>query len=205
MIKKYEFSRYSTNTYLLIEGSKSIFFDPIGPIDDLKRVVEESDTELQGIVYTHGHFDHIASANEVYDAFQVGIYIHQDEKDFLFDAQLNLSGLFNEKFQFVHQEAVHYFTEDGEYEIAGIRLHIIHTPGHTKGGIIIQYGNEIITGDTLFQGSIGRTDLPTGDYQVLRKSLQKFRTFDPDTILHPGHGPSTSVKQELNTNPYLKD
>ena len=150
---------------------------------------------------THGHGDHIGGAQAFVDKYCIPIYIHEDDVEMLSSPTLNLS---------IHMgvqktlDGDLVVVKDGDkIKLDSTDFTVLETPGHTPGGVSYYADGIVVVGDTLFQSSIGRTDFPKGSYEQLLKSITtKLYTLPGDTIVFPGHGPSTTIVQEMNTNPY---
>jgi len=205
--KKFDVMRFlvgplDVNAYLVIDkATKEAFLvDPGGDPREIKEAVKKSGADLKFIINTHGHGDHIIAD----DSFGVPLYIHKDDARFLKDPYLNLSGDFGLPLKIKTEPKL---LSDGDtIPIGNSRISIIHTPGHTPGGICIVLGNIIFTGDTLFSGSIGRTDFPDGNQEKLLMSINKrLLKFKDDTLILPGHGGSSTIGEERVNNPFLGD
>jgi glyoxylase-like metal-dependent hydrolase (beta-lactamase superfamily II) len=130
------------------------------------------------------------------------VYAHRLEKDFLTDPDKNLSGMFGMFFK--SPEATKLLEDGDKVSLDSLELEIIHTPGHTPGGISIKLGDVVFTGDTLFAGGIGRTDLPEGDERTLYRSIkEKLFMLDDNTVVYPGHGPESTIGEEKASNPFF--
>jgi glyoxylase-like metal-dependent hydrolase (beta-lactamase superfamily II) len=206
-IDRFELGSFATNCFVIgVEGSTDCWLVDVGEqpgrmLDHIRR------HELQPrlIVLTHGHADHIAGLPEALSAFpNTPVLIHQHERNFLTDPALNLSLYFGTPL--VCPEATRLLQGNETLELVGVPFHVLHTPGHSPGGITLHQPDHHIAlvGDTLFAGSIGRYDFPTSDGPTLFRSIhgQLLRLSD-DTCVYPGHGPDTTIGREQQSNPYL--
>lgn len=200
---------FDQNAYLVwLEGSEeAIIFDPGFEVEPIFQLVEKHGLKLVAICLTHGHADHIAGVGAVKKKFpDAPIVIGENEQKLLTDADLNLSRPMG--FPIVAPPAELTLVDNQIYEVAGLRFRIREIPGHSPGSVVfITNGfspEQVIAGDVIFSGSVGRTDFPGGSMRRLITGIhEKLLPLPPDTILHPGHGPSTNVGQEKLTNPYL--
>lgn len=198
------------NCYIVSCLNESVVIDPGGEAERILMELKRSRLSLRYIINTHGHIDHTAANLKLSKATAAPVLIHKDDVRYLKDPILSLS------LPLGHQDTVgppDRMLEDGEIiRMAGLRLEVIHTPGHTPGGIVLSlYESEkddpvcLFTGDTLFKNGIGRTDLPGGSYQRLIESIRDRLFILPDkTIIYPGHGPASSISYERRNNPFLK-
>ena len=183
---------FETNCYILGDkkpGNAAII-DPGDEGARILRTIEAHGLSPSCIINTHGHADHIAAVAYLEERLKnIRVYIHEA------DAQM-LTGLTNKALSFV---------ADGDEIAAGdLRFKVIHTPGHTPGGISLLTSGHLFSGDSLFCGSIGRTDLPGGSMkQLIRALKEKILTLPGETIVHPGHGPASTIKYEKINNPFL--
>lgn len=194
-----------TNGYIVYnDDNECIIADPGFEAEKVYKFVEENGLKPLAIVLTHAHFDHISAVNEVKNRYNIGCYCHEYEKELMRDAVLNLSGL-NGRDK-VEISPDYTFVDDEVVQIGGISFKVMHTPGHTKGGVCLYFEKDkiLITGDTLFRGTVGRTDLPTGNYNEIIRSLNdKLMKLDDDVAVYPGHGYKTTVGIERRNNPYV--
>lgn len=192
------------NTYILGDEKtkKCAVIDPGGSIIDIFNIIKEHEFTVEYIILTHGHGDHICRVPEIKSKTNAKIIAHRYEEEVLMDRNKNLSAQLPGPL--VEFSADQYVEEDDIIELGNLKLKIIHTPGHTKGGMCIKVGEHIFTGDTLFAGSIGRTDFYGGDYKQMIKSLKKLAKYDDDAEIYPGHGPTSTIGVEKRMNPYMQ-
>ena len=194
-----------TNCYLLcnMDIKECVLIDPAASQDEISRMIDESGCSLKGILLTHGHFDHIMAADAVRDKYGVKVYASCDEKNTLEQPHINLGEAYGLKLS-VKADVWH---KDGEIlKLAGFDIEALHTPGHTEGGscYYIREIGVIFSGDTLFCGSVGRTDFPGGSMsEIVRSIKEKVMVLPDDTKVYPGHGEGTSVGYERENNPFL--
>ncbi len=192
-----------TNCYIIVnhDTNECIVFDPAAEPEVLKEIFSDPGFKLQAIFLTHGHYDHIGAVKELRDTFQVPVYASKEENEqVLGKLQVNLSAMFGEP---VTLQADEVLRDGQKIEIIGTTFTCILTPGHTAGGMC--YYNEelqsVIAGDTLFCGSVGRTDFPTGNGTVLLNSIhEKLFTLPDETKVFPGHMDSTTIAWEKEHN-----
>lgn len=196
---------YEANCYIIYSKNllEGIVIDPGGDEDKILDFINEKNISIKYIVLTHGHGDHIGGVKELTKRLNLPLLIHEDDLELVKDATLNLSNIMAMGPTELEPDA---FLKDGEsIEFGDLVGEIIHTPGHTKGGISIKVGNYLFTGDTLFQGSIGRTDLQGGDFNTIINSIKnKLLILPEDTIVLPGHGGESTIGRERLTNPFLR-
>lgn len=188
-----------TNCYILFdeESKETIVIDPAGDVDKIAQMIDILKGKLKYIYLTHCHGDHIAGVTELKNRCGGKILIHRDDSEGLNDAKINLSGYIG--LPEIELEADSRVDDGDIIHIGNMEFKIIHTPGHTKGGSCIYCDREkcLFSGDTLFRGTWGRTDLPTGSIEDIMDSITKKLLVLPDeTIVYPGHGKSTMIKDE---------
>lgn len=196
---------YAANCYIVYSESTKdgIVVDPGGDVDDILKIVEENNLKIKYIVLTHGHADHIGGVIGLRNALNIPVMIHECDGEILVDGNKNLSNIMAMGTIEINSDIL---IKGGEIiEFGDLNAEIIHTPGHTFGGISIKIEDSIITGDTLFAGSIGRTDLLGGDYNTIIDSIKnKIMVYPDETIVYPGHGPSSTIGKERVLNPFLR-
>ena len=206
MIKSMVLGPVQTNVYFVINDAtkECVIADPADSPERITGFVEKEGLTLKAILLTHGHYDHIAGVRGVLDRWSVPVYASSDEENVLTDADLNHSLMSYGRSITVR---VDVFLKDGEeFDAAGIHFRCIHTPGHTEGSCcyLIDSMKALISGDTLFEGSIGRTDLPTGSVSQMKASLSdKIKTLPDELDVYPGHGGMTTIGDEKKWNPFL--
>lgn len=203
-IGKMVLSVCATNCYFVYhEGqSKVILFDPADRGDYIYTALKEKGFEVDTILLTHGHFDHIWGCSKLRQLSGAKVYALDAEEDVLMSADLNASELAGRA---CTVKANEFLKDDQEIEILGFKIKVLATPGHTKGSCCYYFEDDdiLISGDTLFEESIGRTDLPTGSISELKRSLtEKLAPLPDDTKVFPGHGGSTTIGHERDYNPF---
>jgi hydroxyacylglutathione hydrolase len=187
---------------------EAVVVDPGDEVEDLVREAAERELDVKHILLTHAHLDHITGVARAKDAFDVPVYLHDADRP-LYDAVVQQGLMFGLAVQAQPPPGRSYTSGDvvrfGRYEV---RVH--HTPGHSPGGVCLQVGlagedgHDLFVGDTLFAGSIGRTDLPGGDYATLIRSVKTVLfAFPDDARVYSGHGDPTTIGRERTTNPFL--
>lgn len=198
-------NEYTENTYIINEKKDAYIIDPGTKIDEIKAYITEKDLRVLGILLTHGHFDHITAINDLLEEYGVNVYLHELEREFLFNPSLNLSSMTYHPFVVKKKSNVITFTKNHSFTLGRETITVLETPGHTKGGVCYQYKNVLFSGDTLFKNSIGRSDLPTSNGADLEASVQMLvTTLKDNTIVYPGHGPLTTILNEKHENPFIK-
>lgn len=204
-IEEYNVGEIGTNCYFIVNADtdEMLVIDPGGDGRDLIRRINERKLKPVAVLLTHGHYDHAADARTIADEYQIPVYAHEEEKETLADPNINLSLMFG------HRESYRadQYVKDGEIlHLAGFEIRVIYTPGHTEGGCCYYFeGNKVLaSGDTLFCGSIGRTDFPKGSMSTLIRSIKdKLLDLPGDTAVLPGHEARTTIGYEREYNVFL--
>jgi hydroxyacylglutathione hydrolase len=183
---------------------RGVIVDPSFEPEPLSRAIAEHGVEPVAVLLTHGHIDHIAGLPLLSEAAGLPVWVHSGDAPMLTDPILNGSFLFGVEWVPVEPARL---LEDGEsIGVGDLTLRILHTPGHSPGGITIDVngGEALIAGDLLFRGGVGRTDLPGGDQATMVQSLRRVLEEFDDPPVHPGHGEATTLAHERATNPFLQ-
>jgi hydroxyacylglutathione hydrolase len=205
IIKKLEVGPIMANCYILgCENTKeAVVIDPGDDGDQILMTLAKSALKVKYLINTHGHFDHVGANKAMKEATKAAIGIHPDDAPMLMELSRSASmfGLSAEN----SPSADILLNHGDQVSFGEITLEVIHTPGHSKGGICLYTKGHLFAGDTLFKSSIGRTDLPGGNYDTLIASIRtKLFGLPDDTIVYTGHGPETSIGDEKRTNPFLR-
>ena len=197
------------NTYFLTNDTATIVIDPGSETDQILAVIRDLGTPVVAILLTHAHYDHIMSVEAVRKETGAPVYISALEADWLYTPVLNLSGLprHDKDLPNVIVNAAEYtFENNVPYDLSGFSFTVLATPGHSQGGVSFVFEDEkvVFTGDALFSGTIGRTDLNTGDLETLKTSIQtQLFPLASSYQVFPGHGPQTMIGAERNFNPFF--
>ena len=203
---------YATNCWVLAigEGSECIVIDPGMPdvSVELAELLKKHRLKPVATLITHGHLDHTFSVVPVCDGYGIPAYIHSEDRNLLSDPSAAITAEFRTMLagmSFSEPKEVKELKSGQEFELVGLKIKAIHSPGHTRGSLMFLVDEEtLLSGDVLFAGSIGRTDLPTGSNTDMQKTLNtKVLTLSDEIKVLPGHGPKTRIGFERKNNPYL--
>ena len=185
---------YQTNTYIIhdAESKSCCVIDPGYEADTILSKIESLGLTLDAILLTHGHFDHVGAVKDL--AADTDCRVFLCAEDTLLPPMFTAGKLYY----------THTYGEGDTLNLAGLTIQVIQTPGHTAGSVCLITENTIFSGDTLFAGSCGRTDLPGGNWATIRKSLSRLASFETNYWVRPGHGESTTLAEEKRYNPYMK-
>ncbi|HHW48927.1 MAG TPA: MBL fold metallo-hydrolase [Clostridiaceae bacterium] len=201
VLKRLPTGMLASNCYIIGDSGEGAIIDPGADSGEILKAVEEMGLKIKYIILTHAHVDHICSVDKVREKTGAQVMVHKDDAEALTNSRYNGSMLFGLNKTFKPADIL---LEDGDIvNIGQLKLEIIHTPGHTPGGICIKAENCVFTGDTLFRMSIGRTDLGNGNYDDLMDSINKLMKLDGETVVYPGHGTSTTIEYEKMYNPFI--
>lgn len=207
---------FQANCYLVAagEGEPCVIVDPgqdaVEPITEALRKYRLSPVAA---LLTHGHFDHVFSVTPICDGNDIAAWIHPEDRQMLADPMKGISqqalSFFGGRLEMREPAEVRELADGATLDLAGLEMTVDHTPGHTRGSVVFhttleEGGRVMFAGDTLFAGSIGRTDLPGGDMATMTETLRtKILTLPDETVVLPGHGNSTTIARERATNPFL--
>lgn len=204
-IKRIVVGVYAVNCYIVYNDDKKGFIiDPGGDSDDIFKFVDEEKIDLEFILLTHGHGDHIGAVKLVKEKYDLPIYACIKEKDLLKDPIVNLSKSIP-PFKQIELIADKWLSDGEIIDFYGESLEIVETPGHTVGSICILMGDVMFSGDTLFRMSIGRSDLATGSFEEIHNSMKKLYSLKKDYRVLPGHGAESNLDFEKENNPFMKN
>ena len=179
------------NCYILWKTEKCLVIDPGFEPERVMKTCDELGLKIQAILLTHGHFDHVGGVKKIAEKTGCQVFLHPDE--------LSLP-------PFITSGKLYYtdtYAEGDEITLAGMTFTVLHTPGHTPGAVCLHFGDHLFTGDTLFAGSCGRTDLPGGSFATIKASLKRLASLPGNASIYPGHGEETTLETERQNNPYF--
>lgn len=207
---------FQANCYLIApgEGEACLIIDPGQDAEEpIAEALRKHRLSPVAVLLTHGHFDHVFAVAPVCDGNDIPAWIHPEDRELLSDPlkglSLQASDLFGGRLEMREPTEVRELSDGAVLDLAGLSLTVDHTPGHTRGSVIFRSelaegGRVLFAGDTLFAGSIGRTDLPGGDSRTMMETLRtKLLPLEDDTVVLPGHGPTTTIGRERASNPFL--
>jgi glyoxylase-like metal-dependent hydrolase (beta-lactamase superfamily II) len=203
-------NEFGTNCYIYKDdmSDNAVIIDPGGDMNQIISLVHQRGFRIVNVVVTHGHYDHIKGLGELVKLLpNIGVVVYEEELSLILDDEENLSILFADNLV-KHLQNINWIkVKDGEELVCGTKkIKIIHTPGHTSGSmcLYIKEKNFLFTGDTLFCGSVGRTDFPTGNIEMIEESIQKIFSLPLNTKFFPGHGNCCVLEKEIEHNMFVK-
>lgn len=202
-IESFTGGEFQENTYLLEDevSARAVLIDPGAEPERLIAAVEQSGSKLEAIWITHAHLDHVGAVAGVLRRWQVPVYLNPLDEPLYrnADRQAQVYGI-----AFEPPPPPDAYLSGGEtLELGELGFSVLHAPGHSPGHVVFHGHGVAFVGDCLFAGSVGRTDLPGSNGGDLARSLEVLATLDPETIVYPGHGPATTIGEELESNPFL--
>lgn len=205
IIKRYTLGMCQTNCYLLFDETtkECAIIDPGCASKELDNEIEVNNLVVKHIIFTHGHFDHIGGLEHYLFKFKNAVVsMHKCDADAVLEEYDVFYIDIENKDETVKLLSLH---KGGDvFSVGEINIQVIHTPGHTNGGVCLYTDGVLFSGDTLFQRSIGRTDFVFGDFSVLEKSIKKLYELPDDTVVYPGHGDCTTISDEKIGNPFVR-
>lgn len=204
ILKEFILGPLEDNNYLLIDevSKEAVLIDCTQRSEDIDKVLQEYEATLKYILLTHGHFDHVLGVNDFKSKYNCKVLIHENDKAILDSINNHVRNFGMPAVE--NQKVDGYVKENDIIKFGENEIKVIHTPGHTQGGVCYLIGDDIFTGDTLFFESVGRTDLLGGNFSQLKSNIQeKLFTLDGNIKVHPGHGPSSTIGHERVNNQFL--
>ena len=200
-IKTLEMGYIGTNCYVVSDDNGiCAIIDCDGNPQPLYNYIAQNQLKPTHILLTHGHFDHIGAVEAVKEKYGCKVYAAEKEAALLADPALNASDMASVPLRIYADVSV---KNADTISVGDLQFSVLETPGHTQGSVCFLIEKNIFSGDTLFLGSCGRTDFPTGNYQTILSSLQKLKNLEGDYVVYPGHGPATTLEYERKTNPFM--
>lgn len=193
------------NCYLISNQEFLIIVDPGEDAAIIQAEIDKTTCKPVAIILTHTHYDHIGAVEAIRHAYQIPVYVSPLEQEWLGNPQMNLSGLGrHDDMDDIIVAPAEYEFEMTDYELGGMPFKVVPTPGHSIGSLSFIFDDFVVTGDALFAGSIGRTDLPTGNLEQLLDGIKsQLFTLPPELPVYPGHRNSTTIGHEIATNPFF--
>lgn len=194
-----------TNCYIIANEKEALIIDPGAETETIKQGIERLDVTPVAILLTHTHYDHIGAVDEIREKFDLPVYVAPEEAAWLGDPSKNLSQMTGSPFSI--KPADYVFTPGETLEIGEFTFKVVPTPGHSPGGVSFVFDEDkvVISGDALFAGGIGRSDLPESNGQQLLNGIrEKLFTLPGDYKVYSGHGPETTIQKEIDTNPFFR-
>ncbi|EEG77601.1 MBL fold metallo-hydrolase [Dethiobacter alkaliphilus] len=204
LLKRMEVGSFAANCYLLAcdETKEGVVVDPGADARRILKMVEDNQVNVKYIINTHGHVDHVGANEEVREALGAPILIHEADGEMCKKPHASLSTFLGKK---TLAEPDRLIKGKDTFTVGNLTIEVIETPGHTKGCVTLLVDGKLFTGDTLFAGSIGRTDLPGGSFdEIIRSIKEKLLVFPDETPVFPGHGPESTIGDEKQYNPFLR-
>jgi len=204
-IETFVVGQLQNNCYVIYDENtrEALVVDPGDEPDRIQDFMKETNLTVKYIVCTHAHFDHIGALMEIKESTEAGIVIHRDDLPIYSSAQQH-AAMWGFQIDPLPEPEV-FVTEGDVLTLGRLKFQVMHTPGHSPGGICLFGEGILITGDTVFAGSVGRTDLPGGNIRELKKSFARLMDLPPSTQILPGHGPSSTIQREQAMNFFIHE
>lgn len=198
-----ELGNFATNTYIIYdENLDAVIIDPAAEAKKIISTIEKNNLKPKFVLLTHGHPDHVGALYELKEKYNLKVYINEKDQEMLETNSTYFGPMLGLDIKDVKGD---FSLKDGqELSLGNLKFKIIETPGHTKGGVCILIENILFSGDTLFLGSMGRTDFPGGNEEEIFSSLKKLMELPDEIVVLPGHGPKTTIGYERKYNPYVR-
>ncbi|MDR3196221.1 MAG: MBL fold metallo-hydrolase [Endomicrobium sp.] len=202
-VKKIRTGIIGENCYLVYDADakRAAVIDPGEDADRIINAIETENLKPEILINTHGHYDHVIGDDKIRLRYKIPLAVHKDESEMLADPEKNGSLLWGLPATIKDPEIL--LEDNQEVKLSFITFKVLSTPGHSKGSVCLLFGSYLFTGDTLFAGAIGRTDLWGGNTGEILKSLEKLKKLDPSITVYPGHGSVTTIANELRRNPLI--
>lgn len=198
-----ELGNFATNTYIIYdEDLNAVIIDPASEAKKIISTIEKNNLKPKFVLLTHGHPDHVGALYELKEKYNLKVYINEKDQEMLETNSTYFGPMLGLDIKDVKGDS--YLKDGQELSLGNLKFKIIETPGHTKGGVCILIENILFSGDTLFLGSMGRTDFPGGNEEEIFSSLKKLMELPDETVVLPGHGPKTTIGYERKYNPYVR-
>lgn len=202
-IMKLVVGQLQENCFVLFDENKDAFVvDPGGSSENIIEAIEKNSLNIKYILLTHGHFDHVGAVASLVKKYKAPVYLSKEDRAFLESPKEVRVSAFGMQ---IEAAEVDVFVKEGdEIPFSEGAIKVIETPGHTLGSVCYLFENYLFAGDTLFNGSIGRTDFPESDHSLMVESLKKLKKLDDEIYVLSGHGPESQISYEKMANPYLR-
>ena len=194
-IKMLQVGPIATNCYILEDSKKAAIIDPGDEAEQILVVLNDMDCEVEYILLTHGHYDHTTAVPDLHEVFpEAKIYIHKEDANGAGSRIFPLAG---------QVEDLLFYDEGDTLTLGDLTIEVLHTPGHSRGSVTLKVNDVLFTGDTLFAGNCGRTDLPGGSYREILASLARLGRLEGNFHVLPGHDSTSNLEEERKHNPYM--
>ena len=202
-IMKLVVGQLQENCFILFDENKDAFVvDPGGSSENIIEAIEKNSLNIKYILLTHGHFDHVGAVAALVKKYKAPVYLSKEDRAFIESPKEVRASAFGMQIEAAEVDV--FVKEEDEIPFSEGTIKVIETPGHTLGSVCYLFENYLFAGDTLFNGSIGRTDFPKSDHSLMVESLKKLKKLDDEIYVLSGHGPESQISYEKMANPYLR-